>query len=178
MTNPLIGSKLPKYPHEQGPVLFDSRLAHHPDNCKLDRPGHRVRAINAWHRCWSIPVLITPPPTESLSLPAFEQIFVMTVKPNVPNMENARPAKFVVHNPTELAELLEDVDFEAIFGRAHWSLWFAGLSCNNGFHPCFGDPYPCKDDVNGVIKSAGDYRSFSDDVGDGSHDDVSQPFPW
>ena len=178
MTNPLVGPNLPRHPHRQGPVLFDSRLPHHPDKCRLTRPGHRVLATNAWHRCSPIPVTITPPRPGSLSLPAFEQVFIMTPFHTVPRMQDAHPANFVVHNPAELIEMLEGVDFEAVFGRAHYSLWLDGLSCNNGFHPCFGDPYPCKDDVNSEIKSAVDYVKFSDDVGNGDCDEGSQPFPW
>lgn len=136
------GPNDPSYPHVQRPVLGD-QLAHHPSGCRVHRPGHLVRPINAWHRCEPRSVLITPPPEDDWYLSAFEQVFQIAERVAKGAKDGGKPVSFVVHNPVQLRSWLEIVEGCAIYGRTHNTLWMDGLSCNTGFSPCFARPYSC-----------------------------------
>ncbi len=146
MAQLVTGPNDPSYPHVQQPVLGD-RPGIHPPDCNLQRPGHRVRPINAWHRCHPRSVLVTPPPPHDWSLSAFEQVFLIADDRQLNGDASRDPVGFVVHNPEQLREKLEEVDGCAIYGWPHNSLWMKGLSCNSGFNPCFTVPYPCSPEM-------------------------------
>lgn len=140
------GPNDPSYPHVQRPALGD-KLVHQPSDCRLFRPGHLVRPINAWHRCEPRAVRVTAPPPHDRFLPVFQQVFLIADRSGRGNEDAGEPVAFVVHNPAQLREWLEKVDGCAIYGRAHNALWMNGLSCNTGFSPCFSEPYPCSLDT-------------------------------
>lgn len=140
------GPNDPVFPYIQHPV-GDGHLAHHPADCNLRRPGHVVRPINTWHRCYPRLVTVLPLPISKPSRNPFKQRFLLIERDQETREALPVSHRFVVHNPEELRAYLRAVGGDVRYSPGHSSLWGKGLSCNVGFSPCFSKPYPCSEEL-------------------------------
>mgnify|MGYP003453045626 FL=1 len=151
----------PEFPYIQHPV-GDGPLEHHPADCRLRRPGHRVTPINSFHRCFPRPAKVLVLPHRAGCDP-LKQKFLLIQRDKSTGTLLPLSHSFVVHSPAELRAFLKSVGGDVMYSPGHPSIWGEGISCNAGFWPCFSKAYPCSDQVGGELVQTGrgiyDYRS-------------------